>query len=38
MTGYLIKVNNLSLTEHQKLQVNNLFYSIRDIEEGWRSL
>ena len=32
LTGYLIKVNNLSLTEHQKLQVNNLFYSISDIE------
>lgn len=32
LTGYLIKVNNLSLTEHQKLLVNNLFYSITDIE------
>lgn len=32
LTGYLIKVNNLSLTEHQKLLVNNLFYSISDIE------
>ncbi len=32
LTGYLIKVNNLSLTERQKLLVNNLFYSITDIE------
>lgn len=32
LTEYLIKVNNLSLTEHQKLIVNNLFYSISDIE------
>lgn len=32
LTEYLIKVNNLSLTEHQKLVVNNLFYSISDIE------
>lgn len=32
LTEYLIKVNNLSLTEQQKLVVNNLFYSISDIE------
>lgn len=32
LTEYLIKVNNLSLTERQKLLVNNLFYSISDIE------
>ncbi|MEF9939637.1 MAG: Na/Pi cotransporter family protein [Clostridium sp.] len=32
LTEYLIKVNNLSLTEQQKLTVNDLFYSISDIE------
>lgn len=32
LTEYLIKVNNLSLNENQKLVVNNLFYSISDIE------
>lgn len=32
LTEYLIKVNNLSLSENQKLVVNNLFYSISDIE------
>lgn len=32
LTEYLIKINNLSLTEHQKLIVNNLFYTISDIE------
>lgn len=32
LTNYLIKVNNLSLTERQKLVVNDLFYSISDIE------
>lgn len=32
LTEYLVKVNNLSLTEEQKLVVNNLFYSINDIE------
>lgn len=32
LTEYLIKVNNLSLTERQKKVVNNLFYSISDIE------
>lgn len=32
LTEYLIKINNLSLTEHQKLVVNDLFYSISDIE------
>lgn len=32
LTEYLIKVNNLSLNEKQKLVVNNLFYSISDIE------
>ena len=29
---YLVKINNLSLTEEQKLVVNNLFYSVNDIE------
>uniref|UniRef100_UPI000A77A291 Na/Pi cotransporter family protein n=1 Tax=Clostridium sp. NkU-1 TaxID=1095009 RepID=UPI000A77A291 len=29
---YLVKIDNLSLTEEQKLVVNNLFYSINDIE------
>ncbi len=32
LTEYLIKVDNLSLTERQKKVVNNLFYSISDIE------
>ena len=32
LTEYLIKINNLSLTEYQKLVVNDLFYSISDIE------
>jgi len=32
LTGYLVKINNLSLTEHQKRIMNNLFYSISDIE------
>ncbi len=32
LTEYLVKINNLSLTEEQKLTVNNLFYSISDIE------
>lgn len=32
LTEYLIKVNNLSLNEEQKMVVNNLFYSISDIE------
>ncbi len=32
LTEYLVKINNLSLTEEQKLVVNNLFYSISDIE------
>ena len=32
LTEYLIKVENLSLTERQKKMVNNLFYSISDIE------
>lgn len=32
LTEYLIKVNNLSLSERQKLLVSNLFYSISDIE------
>ena len=32
LTEYLVKVNNLSLTEKQKQVVNNLFYSISDIE------
>lgn len=32
LTEYLIKIDNLSLTEHQKLVVNDLFYSVNDIE------
>lgn len=32
LTEYLIKVNNLSLNEKQKLMVSNLFYSISDLE------
>ena len=32
LTEYLIKVDNLSLAEKQKKVVNNLFYSISDIE------
>lgn len=32
LTEYLIKINNLSLTERQKIVINNLFYSINDIE------
>lgn len=32
LTEYLIKIDNLSLTEHQKRVVNDLFYSISDIE------
>ena len=32
LTKYLIKVNNLELTEKQKEHVNNLFYTISDFE------
>lgn len=32
LTEYLIKIDNLSLTEHQKRVVNDLFYSASDIE------
>ncbi len=32
LTEYLIKVDNLSLTEQQKKVVNHLFYSINDLE------
>ena len=32
LTEYLIKIDNLSLTEHQKQVVNDLFYSVSDIE------
>ncbi|WP_124066011.1 Na/Pi cotransporter family protein [Clostridium sp. E02] len=32
LTEYLVKINNLSLTEEQKITVNNLFYSINDME------
>ena len=32
LTKYLIKVNNLVLTEQQKEHVNNLFYTISDFE------
>lgn len=29
---YLIQLDNLALSEHQKLEVSNLFYSVSDIE------
>lgn len=32
LTEYLIKVDNLSLNDEQKLLVNNLFYTVSDIE------
>ena len=32
LTDFLIRVDNLSLNEHQKLVVANLFYSVNDIE------
>lgn len=32
LTEYLVKINNLSLTEEEKLVINNLFYTISDIE------
>lgn len=32
LTEYLIKIDNLSLTERQKVVVNDLFYSVSDIE------
>jgi phosphate:Na+ symporter len=32
ITEYLVKINNLSLTEKQHLIVNNLFYTISNIE------
>lgn len=32
LTEYLIRVDNLSLTEEQKLLINHLFYSVSDIE------
>lgn len=32
LTEYLIKIDNLSLTEYQKQVVNDLFYSVSDIE------
>lgn len=32
LTEYLIKVDNLSLNEEQKLLLNHLFYSVSDIE------
>ncbi len=32
LTAYLVKINNLSLTEEQKLVINDLFYTISDIE------
>ncbi len=32
LTEYLVKIENLSLTERQKKVVNNLFYSVSDIE------
>ena len=38
LTEYLIKVDNLSLTEKQKKLVNNLFYSASDIERIERAM
>lgn len=32
ITEYLVKISNLSLTEHQHMIVNNLFYSVGDME------
>ena len=32
LTKYLVRVNNLELTEKQKAHVNNLFYTISDFE------
>lgn len=32
LTEYLVKINNLSLTEEEKKIINNLFYTISDIE------
>ena len=32
ITEYLIKLNNLNLSEKQRLNVNNLFYLVNDIE------
>ena len=32
LTAYLVQINNLSLTEEQKLVINDLFYTISDIE------
>ena len=34
LTEYLIKIDNLSLTEHQKRVVNDLFYSVSEIERA----
>ncbi len=32
ITEYLIKISNLSLSERQRLKVNNMFYLVNDIE------
>lgn len=32
ISEYLVKLNNLSLTEHQHILINNLFYTVSDIE------
>ncbi|CVI67936.1 transcriptional regulator PhoU [Clostridiales bacterium CHKCI001] len=32
LTEYLVRINNLSLTDHQHLIVSNLFYTVNDIE------
>lgn len=32
LTEYLVRINNLSLTEEEKKIINNLFYTISDIE------
>lgn len=32
LTGYLVKINNLSLTEGQQEVINHMFYTVSDIE------
>lgn len=32
LTEYLVRINNLSLTDHQHLVVSNLFYTVNDME------
>ncbi len=37
ITEYLVKISNLSLNEDQHMVVNDLFYSVSDIERVARS-